>query len=217
MKKNIRFLEVIFDVLYLFAAIIIGIILISSSANNTVRIIAGIAALTLAFGDAFHLVPRIIYITIPNVSEHIIYYLGRGKQITSVTMTLFYLLLWRVGIAILPVGNINFFSYLVYILVAIRITLCLMPQNKWTAKNTDNLWGIWRNIPFLALGLVVAMLFFFYRHSIPHFGLMWVAILMSFAFYIPVVVWASKVPKVGMLMLPKSCTYIWILIIFLSL
>ena len=39
-------------------------------------------------------------------------------------------------------------------------------------------------------------------------GLLWIEILMSFMFYIPVVFLAKKHPKIGMLMLPKSCAYV---------
>ncbi|NMA80036.1 MAG: hypothetical protein GX967_05265 [Clostridiales bacterium] len=217
MKHNFRILEAVFDVLYLGIALIIGVILMLSSINNSARLVAGIAVLTLTIGDSFHLVPRIIHITTPNVSDRIYYFLGRGKQITSITMAIFYLLLWWIGTMVLPVGNVKVYSYLIFILVAIRIIMCIMPQNKWLEKDADNLWGIWRNVPFLAIGLIVATLFFIYRSSFQQLGLMWVAILISFAFYMPVVIWADKVPKIGMLMLPKSCTYIWILIMFLSL
>ena len=40
----------------------------------------------------------------------------------------------------------------------------------------------------------------------------WFAILMSFVFYIPVVIWADVSPMVGMLMLPKTCMYMWIVV-----
>ena len=39
---------------------------------------------------------------------------------------------------------------------------------------------------------------------------MWLAIVLSFAFYIPVVLWADVVPLVGMLMIPKTCAYVWV-------
>lgn len=38
---------------------------------------------------------------------------------------------------------------------------------------------------------------------------MWLTIVLSFAFYIPVVLWADAVPAVGMLMIPKTCAYVW--------
>ena len=44
------------------------------------------------------------------------------------------------------------------------------------------------------------------------FRWMWLAIVLSFAFYIPVVLWADIVPLVGMLMIPKTCAYVWIVV-----
>ena len=41
---------------------------------------------------------------------------------------------------------------------------------------------------------------------------LWIAIGVSFLCYIPVVLFAQKHPKVGMLMLPKSCAYVAIII-----
>jgi len=38
---------------------------------------------------------------------------------------------------------------------------------------------------------------------------MWLAILLSFGFYVPVVLWADVYPLVGMLMIPKTCAYVW--------
>lgn len=36
-----------------------------------------------------------------------------------------------------------------------------------------------------------------------------VTIVLSFAFYIPVVLFADTIPMVGMLMIPKTCAYVW--------
>jgi hypothetical protein len=41
------------------------------------------------------------------------------------------------------------------------------------------------------------------------FRFMWLAVTVSFAFYIPVVLWADIYPLIGMLMLPKTCAYVW--------
>ena len=43
-------------------------------------------------------------------------------------------------------------------------------------------------------------------------SLMWLAGALSFAFYLPVALWAGKNRKLGMLMLPKTCMYIWMLL-----
>ena len=41
---------------------------------------------------------------------------------------------------------------------------------------------------------------------------MWLAIVLSFGFYIPVVLFADAYPAVGALMLPKTCAYVWMVV-----
>lgn len=103
------------------------------------------------------------------------------------------------------------YSAIVYILAAVRMVLCVLPQNKWHDRYPPVNWGIWRNIPFFILGAIVAGLFFLYRNTVKGLGLVWLAIILSYIFYIPVVFWANRYPKIGVLMLPKSCAYLWLL------
>ena len=42
---------------------------------------------------------------------------------------------------------------------------------------------------------------------------MWLTIVLSFGFYIPVVLWADAAFWVGMLMIPKTCAYVWTVLI----
>ena len=49
--------EVIFDILYLLIAIVVGICILIKSKNKLGKMM-GIATLVLGCGDAFHLVPR---------------------------------------------------------------------------------------------------------------------------------------------------------------
>ena len=42
---------------------------------------------------------------------------------------------------------------------------------------------------------------------------MWLTIVLSFAFYIPVVLWADTIPMIRMLMIPKTCAYVWTVLI----
>lgn len=210
MKRVFGTVEAAFDALYLIVAFIIGIILILTGTGNMARLTAGVMALVLAGGDAFHLMPR-MKVIITGQEEALRRALGRGKQITSITMTMFYLLLWQVGLSAFELKTAGFWNYTVYALAALRILLCLLPQNKWTDRYPPVSWGILRNTPFFLLGAVVAGLFFLQRSTVQGLGLMWVAVAVSFTFYLPVVLWSNKNPKIGMLMLPKTCAYIWML------
>lgn len=216
MKRVFGTVEVAFDAVYLTTAIVIGIILVLTGTGNTARLTAGVMALVLAGGDAFHLVPR-MKVIITGQEESLRRALGRGKQITSITMTVFYLLLWQTGLLAFGLKSAGFWGYAVYVLAAVRILLCLLPQNKWLERYPPVLWGILRNIPFFLLGAVVAGLFFLHRGTVQGLGLMWLAIALSFAFYLPVVLWSNKNPKIGMLMLPKTVAYIWMLAMFFTL
>lgn len=42
---------------------------------------------------------------------------------------------------------------------------------------------------------------------------MWLTIVLSFGFYILVVLWADAVPLIGMPMIPKTCAYVWTVLI----
>ena len=46
-----------------------------------------------------------------------------------------------------------------------------------------------------------------------HSRWMWLTIVLSFGFYIPVVLWSGTYPMVGMLMIPKTCAYVWTVLI----
>lgn len=211
MKRVFGTFEVVFNIIYLFSVLFIGIVLLLSARNNQPRMLAGIMALILAGGDAFHLVPRILLIR-SKKEEELKGSLGLGKQITSISMTIFYVILWHIGVILNYPENFGNLSIYIYILAVMRIVLCLLPQNKWKDRCPPVSWGILRNLPFFLLGIWVAFLFF--NSSNPLYGL---AIILSFLFYLPVVLWANKYPKVGMLMLPKTCAYLWLLILCLSL
>lgn len=141
--------------------------------------------------------------------------LGIGKMITSVTMTLFYVLLYYVWHIRYQAENKKGLTIAVWGLAILRIVLCLMPQNAWTSAEAPLSWGIFRNIPFTILGVIIVILF--YRSAKAEqdeaFRFLWLAVVISFACYIPVVLFADPVPPVGMLMIPKTCAYVWVVLI----
>ena len=138
-----------------------------------------------------------------------------GKFITSITMTIFYILLyyvWRIRYDIKEKQNV---TVAVYGLSALRIALCLFPQNQWLSASAPLSWGIYRNIPFALLGLLIIVLFYKSAKETKDtkFRYMWLTIVLSFGFYIPVVLWADVIPMLGMLMIPKTCAYVWTILI----
>ena len=86
-----------------------------------------------------------------------------------------------------------------------------VPQNGWLGATAPLSWGIYRNIPFALLGLLVILLFYqsAKEHKDHAFRWMWLTIVLSFGFYIPVVLFGDAIPWIGMLMIPKTCAYVW--------
>lgn len=206
--------ETVFDAVYLISVIAIGILMIVKSKGNREYRLFGIMAVVLGAGDSFHLVPRAVALCTTGL-ENFTVPLGMGKFITSITMTIFYIILyyvWRIRYKVEGRKNI---TIAVYVLSLLRIILCLFPQNKWLSASAPISWGIYRNIPFALLGLLIIVLFYksAKETSDTEFRYMWLTIVLSFGFYIPVVLWADAVPMIGMLMIPKTCAYVWTVLI----
>lgn len=202
--------ESLFDILYLLTTIIIGIIILIKG-NNKLSKLMGVSTLILGLGDAFHLVPRILnyYIDYDFVA-----FLGIGKLITSITMTIFYIFMYYIYIKNYKESYNKSIELFIWLLSLIRIILCLLPQNNWLTNNGSIEIGIIRNIPFVILGTIIIILYFVKRKEDVIFKNIWIYVLLSFLFYIPVVIGASLVPILGMLMLPKTICYILIVLSF---
>ncbi|MBP5754702.1 MAG: hypothetical protein J6W93_02535 [Clostridia bacterium] len=203
--------ETTFDIMYLLFAIASGAAILIRAKDRSGRLM-GLAALILGCGDAFHLVPRVLNYFI---DADFTAALGIGKLVTSVTMTLFYVLLYYVRLEYFREAEERNVTAAVWTLALIRIALCAFPQNGWVENSTGITWGIIRNIPFVALGALICIMYFKKRKVSRTFRFVWIYILLSFAFYIPVAVGAGLVPILGMLMLPKTVCYIILIVTFL--
>lgn len=206
--------ETLFDVVYLISVITIGALMIKESKRNREFKLFGWMAVILGAGDAFHLVPRALALCTTGLENYTVP-LGLGKWITSVTMTVFYVLLYYVWRQRYQIKGQNALTVAVFGMAGVRIALCMMPQNQWISTEAPLSWGIYRNIPFALLGLMVIVLFYRSAKKCEDraFRWMWLTIVLSFGFYIPVVLWADIVPMIGMLMIPKTCAYVWTVLI----
>ena len=205
-----RYGESAFDILYLLFAITGGCLILIKARSKTEKQM-GCAALILGCGDAFHLIPRVMnYFSDADFTAA----LGIGKLVTSVTMTIFYLLMYQIWLGYYREQERKSVSAGLWILLAVRIVLCMFPQNGWLTNSGSVLWGVIRNVPFIALGAIICWLYYTRRQADKLFAPVWIYILLSFLFYIPVAVGASIVPMLGMLMLPKTICYILLICVF---
>ncbi|HIQ71806.1 MAG TPA: hypothetical protein IAB73_06345 [Candidatus Onthenecus intestinigallinarum] len=206
--------ETLFDAVYLITVITLGLRMIRGSRGNRQFRLFGCMAVVLGAGDAFHLIPRALALCTTGLDSYTVA-LGAGKWITSITMTVFYVLLYYVWRYRYRIQGQKTLTAAVYALAGVRILLCMMPQNDWLSAAAPLAWGVYRNIPFALLGAVIIVLFYRSARAANDaaFRWMWLTIVLSFGFYIPVVLWADAVPMIGMLMIPKTCAYVWTVLI----
>ena len=184
-------MEAIFDTCYLLFDLVAGFIFLAKANSNILFTLYGILTLTLCGGDAFHLVPRIIG-AFKGTNEKIKRQLGIGLQVSSITMTVFYIILLYIWKLTFPTLKAPFIvEAMIYISAIIRIVVCFLPQNDWCGDegNTSNL----------------------------HMTRMLAAIVISFGCYLPVTLLSKKKPKIGLLMIPKTCAYMWVIVMGLQL
>ena len=195
-----------------------GILFFVFSKGNPLFILYGVLTLTLCGGDAFHLVPRVIR-TVRGSSDKIKSQMGRGLQISSITMTVFYVILMYVWKYTFPELNAPVaVEAMIWISAIIRIIVCLFPQNNWTAENGNIKLSIIRNAVFAVTGIGVIILYAISGNTNGyHMTRMVAAIIISFGCYLPVTLFSKTKPKVGLLMIPKTCAYMWVIVMVLQL
>lgn len=203
--------ESVFDICYLIFAVVSGILLLKKSGGRIDIRFFGWMTLLLGCGDSFHLIPRVLNYWL-DVDFTVA--LGIGKLITSVTMTLFYLLMEYARRERYGIKGDKPVLITVWVLSVSRIALCCFPQNGWTLSEPSLTWGMIRNIPFVILGVMTVILWLCSAKTDKSCRLMWLAVTLSFLFYLPVVLFAQSVPIIGMLMLPKTCMYVWMIVMF---
>ena len=211
-------MEAIFDICYLLFDLVAAILFFAFSKGSTLFILYGILTLTLCGGDAFHLVPRVNR-AFKGSNDKIKKQLGRGLQISSITMTAFYIILmyiWQNTFyeMSIPVA----LEIIIWVSAVVRMAICFLPQNNWCSDEGNMTLSIIRNAVFAVTGIGVIILYAISGNTYDyHMTRMVAAIIISFGCYLPVTLLSKKYPKVGLLMIPKTCAYIWVIVMGLQL
>lgn len=210
--------EAVFDVFYLGFDLVAACIFLAKADGRNLFVLYGIMTLVLCGGDAWHLVPRVIK-ALKGESEKVRAYMGRGLQVSSITMTGFYVILLYIWKATFPeLAAPGWVVVLIWLTAAVRIIICLFPQNRWVSGEGNPTLSLLRNGVFLFTGLGVIILYAISGNAHDyHMTRMVAAIIISFACYMPVTILSKKKPMIGMLMIPKTCAYIWMIVMGLQL
>lgn len=204
--------ETIFDVLYLGFAMIAGLTMLIKGKDPLVKK-TGLMAALLGAGDSFHLIPRSYALWTTGLEANAAA-LGIGKLVTSITMTIFYLILYYVWRERYQIQERKNLTVAMWALSILRIALCLLPQNQWLTYRQPLLFGVLRNIPFAIMGIIIIVIFAQETRKADDavFRFMPLAVGLSFGFYLPVVLFSGILPIIGMLMIPKTMAYVWIVL-----
>jgi len=162
----------------------------------------------LALGDTGHVGFRVIAYAQGGLAANPIL-VGAGAFSTAFTLTIFYMLMvdiWRLRFQ-KPLG---WFGWFLLAAGVVRIVVLLFPQNEWWQVTAPYNWSLLRNGLLVIQG--VGVMFLILRDAIRtnDRAFLWIGIMIaiSYLFYAPVILWAQKVPMLGMLMIPKTIAYL---------
>jgi len=162
----------------------------------------------LALGDTGHVGFRVLAYAMGGLEAHPLL-VGLGALATAYTVTLFYVLMldiWRIRFN----KKYSWFEYLLLAAAAVRLVMMALPQNEWARVDPVEPWGIYRNIPLIVQGIGVMFLILRDAVATRDNTFMWigVSIFVSYVCYTPVILWATQMPVLGMLMIPKTMAYL---------
>lgn len=107
---------------------------------------------------------------------------------------------------------------MIYISAIIRIVVCFSPQNDWCGDEGNLTLSIIRNAVFAVTGIGMIILYAMSGNTGSlHMTRMVATIIISFGCYLPITLLSKKKPKIGLLMIPKTCAYMWMIVMGLQL
>jgi hypothetical protein len=169
----------------------------------------------LALGDTGHVGFRVLAYAQGDLGATITLFgrelglVGLGALSTAITVTIFYVLMlevWRVRFG----KTYGWFEYLLLAATGVRLLLMVPAANQWNNTVPPQPWSLYRNLPLMLLGLGVAYLILRDAARAQDRAFRWIGImiLVSYACYVPVILFVQQMPNIGMLMIPKTMAYV---------
>ena len=226
MPENFRtWFETIFNILYLSSiwgltyAMYKRLPKLNKKITPLANLIVAAFAL-LALGDSGHVGFRVLALIFGGPESTVsiagtpIRWISLGTLATTATVTVFYvlvLIIWKKRYD----KEYGWFGYFLFFMAIMRMVMTMLPINDWNASMPSQPWATYRNIPLMIQGLGVAYLILRDAKEASDKAFMQIGymILVSYTFFIPVILFVQKMPLIGMLMIPKTLAYVAIAII----
>lgn len=226
MSPNMQmWMEILFNIAYL--VIIWGLVIAMTRRqdqvapeNRAVAVRLRQMFFLLALGDTGHVGFRVIAYALGGLEAQPVVWgvpislVGLGALATAITVTFFYVLMldvWRLRFQ----KVFGWFEYLLLFSAVARLVIMVLPGNQWDSPVPPQPMGLIRNLPLIVLGLGGMALILrdgYARRDRLFIGIGW-SILVSYAFYTPVILFVQQAPILGMLMIPKTLAYVAIAIL----
>ncbi len=221
MPESVRmWVEIGFNITYLIIVwgLVIAMIVNRDRVAPEDRRAAGLvtwAFALLALGDTGHVGFRVLAYSLGSLETTVVVFryqiglVGFGALSTAITVTVFYMLmvaLWRERFD----QKYGWFGNLLLGAGIFRLAFLLLPLNDWSSVVPPQPWSTVRNLPLMLMGLGVAYLILRDGRRAGDRTFTWIGImiLVSYACYIPVILFVQQAPLVGMLMIPKTIAYV---------
>ena len=178
------------------------------------------AFVLLAAGDSGHVGFRVAAHLMNDLNKEVMVFgspmslVGIGMMTTAFTVTLFYMVMvfvWQTRYH----KPANWLTNLVMGAGVARLAFMALPANQWGNVVPPQPVSLYRNLFLIVQGVGIIGLFLYSAYKENDTPFKWVGwmIVLSYAFYIPVILFAQKFPLIGMLMIPKTCAYVAVAII----
>ena len=212
-EQLIQWMEITFDLAYLVTVWILTILMYKnwdklSPENKTVGKLFTLAFFLLALGDTGHVGFRVPAHLLGGLeaNQNLV---GIGGLATAITVTLFYMVVAEIWRVIFDKKR-GFLWWCLMLFGVIRLIVMVFPQNEWFTHSASYGWSLARNIPLMLQGLVVAIAILVcgMKNKDKFSVIVSIMIFLSYAFYIPVILFVRQIPMLGMLMIPKTLAYV---------
>lgn len=166
------------------------------------------AFLFLALGDSGHVGFRIVAYMRGGLEANSSL-VGYGALASAVTVTIFYIMMLFVWAERFN-EKLGVLGFTILAIAIVRFILLLPSQNQWSSVVPPHEWSLYRNMPLMIVGIGIAFLMLLYAIDCRDKVFKWISymIFISFACYIPVVLYVQDIPGMGMLMIPKTIAYV---------
>ncbi|MEA5078758.1 MAG: hypothetical protein VB013_09335 [Anaerolineaceae bacterium] len=216
--------ETVFNVVYLltvwYLVILMAVKLPKVQAKNkTVAGLVLLAFVLLAAGDTGHVGFRVAAHLLGDLNKTVSVFgspmslLGIGMLTTAYTVTLFYMVfvyVWQERFN----QKATWFTWLLLAAGVARLIFMALPANDWGNTVPPQPVSLYRNIFLMVQGVGLIWLIFTSAYKANDNTFKWIGwmVVVSYAFYTPVILFAQQIPVIGMLMIPKTIAYVAIAI-----